>query len=326
MKTEIDWMGRWYTILKERGENDCPTLGRLDLSTGEIDWLRFSHSEMDGVGAFVKYYQKLGITLPNLPQIREKKRPGYWEKIAIMYRLIFKTPKLTTDWKERNEEAAPRDPLHIHWHIFKPEEVAKLENSCRLKGHSLNAYFMNTLTKVLLSELSHNSQGTWTLPVNLRPLVSKADFCSNHSSGILIPVAANDGPFETQKRISRALKSKQHWGVWWVHQVGKIIGMRGMRSISLKNSQKSFLLGSFSILGKWDFPQNHIWIGCPPGSKNFPISAFLLKAQGHLSFCLKIHPYVLKDESKVAPLFQKVIEQIISDAKGTYETQAATGQ
>lgn len=312
MNHEIDWMGRWYTILKERGENDRPTLGQLNLKTGAIDWLEFSHADMDGIGAFEKYYRERGTPLTHLPQIREKKKPSFIERLQIIYRLLFKTEKLKTIWRENNKDAAPRDPLHVHWKIFSPEDVEQMEVFCKKSGFSINAYFMNIVSKVLLKELSLNEEGTWTLPVNLRPLVLQSNYNANHSSGILIPIAKSDEIYDTHKRISKCLKEKQHWGIWWVHQIGRVVGMRGMRFISRQNSKKSFLMGSFSILGTWDLPEDHIWIGAAPGSKNFPISAFLMKAHGHLSFCLKIHPYILKDESKGPALFEKVISELLN--------------
>lgn len=314
MSEQIDWMGRWYVIMKERGENDCPTLGRLHLKSGEIDWFHFSHSQMDGIGAFVKYYQEKGTQLQNLPQIKEKKVPGLIERLKIFYRLIFKTKKARVDWKEFHPEAAPKDPLDIHYKIFSPAQLAALKSYCKSQGFSLNAYFMNTLTRALLPELTHNQEGTWTLPVNLRPLLARKDFCSNHSSGILVSMNKDDTPSDTHKKIAHALKSKIHWGIWWIHQIGKFVGMRGMRYVSAQNAKKSFLIGSFSILGKWDFPKDHIWVGCAPGSKNFPVSAFLLEANDHLSFCLKIHPAVLPGarEEVSGALFKSAVDKILS--------------
>lgn len=313
MTKEIDWMGRWYVIMKERGENDCPTLGRMLIDSEEIDWFSFSHSEMDGVGAFVKYYQQKGVTLKNLPEIKESSAPGIIERLKIFYRLIFKTKKAKIDWKEFHPEAAPKDPLDIHYKIFSPEEMNALKSYCKSQGFSLNAYFMNALTKALLPKLSKNEEGTWTLPVNLRPLLKREDYSSNHSSGVLVSMNKGDTPKETHQKIAGALKNKIHWGIWWIHQIGKFIGMRGMRYVSAQNSKKSFLIGSFSILGKWDFPENHIWVGCAPGSKNFPVSAFLLEANSHLSFCLKIHPAILPnaDESESSALFEGALEEIL---------------
>ncbi len=313
MSAEIDWMGRWYVIMKERGENDCPTLGRMNLKSGEIDWFDFSHSQMDGIGAFVKYYQNHGIQLSNLPQIKEERLPNFIERLKIFYRLIFKTKKARVNWKEFHPHAKPNDPLDIHIKIFNPPEVQALKNYCKAQGFSLNAYFMNSLTKALLPTLSHNEEGTWTLPVNLRPLLVREDYCSNHSSGILVSMNKGDTPHDTQQKIVSSLKNKIHWGIWWIHQIGKFIGMRGMRYVSAQNSKKSFLIGSFSILGKWDFPQDHIWVGCAPGSKNFPVSAFLLEAHSHLSFCLKIHPAILPnaDETQSSALFEGALEEIL---------------
>ncbi len=325
MGQQVDWMGKWYVIMKERGENDCPTLGRLHLKSGEIDWFQFSHSQMDGIGAFVKYYKQKGIELQNLPKIKEDKAPGFIERLKIFYRLIFKTKKARVNWKEFHPAAKPKDPLDIHYRIFSPAELSALKAYCKSQGFSLNAYFMNTLTKALLPELSQNQEGTWTLPVNLRPLLKREDYSSNHSSGILVSMNRDDSPKDTHQKIAQALKDKIHWGIWWVHQIGKFVGMKGMRYVSAQNAKKSFLIGSFSILGKWDFPKDHIWVGCAPGSKNFPVSAFLLEANEHLSFCLKIHPAVLPgaQEEASSALFESAVEQILSPLLS--DQKSATG-
>jgi len=170
---------------------------------------------------------------------------------------------------------------------------------------------MQTISSVLLPRLSHNSEGTWTLPVNLRPLLIKTDIKSNHSSAILINIKKEDIPLDIHKKISTALKNKDHWGIWWIHQIGKIIGYQGMKFISNKASKNNFVIGSFSNLSSWDLPPGHIWVGGPPGSKNFPISIMVMKANDHMSLSLKIHPFILKDSTQTPEILNEVTAHIL---------------
>lgn len=310
MKREIDWFGLWYKILKERGENDCPTFGKLDLETNEVEWQHFSHSDMDGIGALKKYYDSHNFKLTNLPELREKKVPNILERILIFYKMI-QIKKIKTNWIFFNSLARPSNPHLISWKVFSPSETSLLKEYCKKNKFSENAFLMNITSKVLLKELSKNGEGTWTVPVNLRPVLKRMDYNSNHSSGILIPIALLDSVATTHEKLKLALKNKQHWAIWWLHQIGKLIGMRGMRFISKQNSEKNYLAGTFSNLGKWELPPNHTWIGSPPGSKNFPIGVMLFTAQERLAFSLKIHPSILRDESSTQVLLNQLISAIL---------------
>jgi len=301
-KNQIDWMGLWYEIIKERGENDRPSFGCLNLETNAIDWMSFSHAEMDGVGAMMNYYQSKNYTLTKFPDLKENAPPTIIEALATLYRLLFKTKKIKTQWNETNNILNPDDPLKISFHIFSEESTKKILVYCKKEKISLTAFIMNESTHFLLSKLSSNHEGTWTLPVNLRPVLKTFNILGNHSSGLLINIKQKDSPKTTHQEIALKLKKKQHWGIWWIHQVGRIVGYQGMKYISNKNAQKSFMIGSFSNLGSWDLPPNHIWVGSPPGSKNFPISIMLMLANQRLSLSLKIHPHILKNQEEVPHL------------------------
>lgn len=312
MKNEIDWMGLWYKIIKERGENDEPTFGRYDLSTKKVDWFRFSHMDMDGVGVLNHLYQKRGIQLTKFPDLKEKKYPNFFEALLIFIKLAFKNKKIKTEWMERNEGLAPKDVHKISYYIFNPDQTKAIEEFSKNNNVSVCALLMNRSSKVLLQNLSFNQEGTWTLPVNLRPILKKENFNANHSSGILIPIKKNDQITDTNTQIKNSLKNKEHWAIWWIHQIGRVIGYSGMKYISNKNAQKSFMLGSFSYLSKWDIPSPDIYVGGPPGSKNFPVSVMVMLANGHMSYSLKIHPYILKDESKVEEYLNAIVHDVLN--------------
>ncbi len=170
---------------------------------------------------------------------------------------------------------------------------------------------MHEASKVFLNQLSTNQEGTWTLPVNLRPVLKREDYNSNHSSGVLISFHQNKTPMDIHQQIKNALKNKVHWAVWWIHQIGRIIGFSGMRYLSNKNAKKNFWVGSFSYLGEWDLPSDEIFVGGPPGSKNFPISVMVMIANSHMTISLKIHPFICKDTSKVPELLSQLSTELL---------------
>lgn len=310
-KNEIDWMGRWYLLLKERGENDCPSLGKVNLKTKDVEWYHFSHADMDGIGALVKFYRQKNIILTNLPALKESRPPFFLECLRIFWHLFFQIKNITPQWKEHNWGLVPKDLHQLSWIILSPLETVQIEEYCRNNKIAENAFFMNVISQVLLNELTINREGTWTLPINLRPLLKRQDITSNHSSGMLVSIKNTDTAKDTHRQIKDKFLKKEHWGIWWIHQIGKIVGLTGMRHISKRNAKKTFLLGSFSNLGKWEIPPNDIWVGAAPGSKNFPIGIMIMKANGHISFSLKIHPFILKDSSQVPLLLDKIIKNIL---------------
>lgn len=308
---EVDWFGLWYKIMRERGDNDEPTFGRLDLATKKVDWFRFSHSYMDGVGVLNYLYQKRGIKLTKFPDLKEKKAPSIFEYFNAFLKLAFKKPGPKVQWREVNHNYQHKNVHRLSFDLLTPAETQKLEAHAKKIKISVCAILMELTSRVLLKELSHNQKGTWTLPVNLRPVLVRKNYNSNHSSGILIPFDMNqDNAATINQNIKDALKNKVHWCVWQVHQIGKIIGLTGMRLISKNSSKKTFMLGSFSYFGNWELPENDIWVGGPPGSKNFPISIMVMIANQHLSFSLKIHPFVLKDQEHTDVLLQKIMAEI----------------
>lgn len=303
-------MGLWYKIIKERGENDRPNFGKYDLETGLVDWLTFSHADMDGVGAMLDFYEKINLPLKNYPYLKEKKVPNFFERLKIFYRMFFCIKKVKTVWKENNFGLEPENHRLIYFNIFSAEETLSIENYCKLNQFSVNAFLMNISSKVLLKELSINTEGSWTLPVNLRPLLKRENLKSNHSSGILVNIQKDDTPQITHNNIRTSLKNKEHWGIWWIHQIGKYIGYNAMRFISNQNAKKYFIIGSFSNLSTWDLPPGHIWVGGAPGSKNFPLSVMLMKANERLSLSLKIHPFVLKDLDRTKDILDNLVRAI----------------
>lgn len=310
-KDETDWFGLWYKIMRERGDNDEPTFGRLDLVSKNVDWFRFSHSYMDGVGVLNYLYEKRGIKLSKFPDLKENHGPNFFEYIIAFIKLIFQKKGPKVNWNEKNFNYQHTNIHRLSFDLLSIEETAKIESLAKTQKVSVCALLMDISSRVLLRELSQNQAGTWTLPVNLRPVLKRKNYNSNHSSGILIPYDLKiDTAQSINQNIKNSLKNKVHWCVWQAHQIGKIVGIAGMRLLSNNSANKTFMLGSFSYFGKWELPDKDIWIGGPPGSKNFPISIMVMIANKHLSFSLKIHPFILQNQEKTDEILAKIFEEI----------------
>ncbi len=317
---ETDWFGLWYKIMKERGDNDCPSFVRINTQTLEKFEMNFSHSEMDGVGALYKHYVlDRGIPIP-FPAHREKSPPNFFLLLKSFFAFIFLNKKHKTLWKESNWHLNPtgEDAKKFSYEILSTECTMQLENFCKKHSLSLNSVLISIFNAVLLPQLSINKKGMWTIPVNLRGPIQRQDFTSNHSSAILIRVQHNNDLSELiantrriQSNIKFKLQRKEHWMIWSIHHIGKYLGYKFMRWVSHQNAKKSFVLGSFSNLGKWDLPPGEIWVGGPPGSRNYPLSVMIFQNQNQISLSLKIHPFVLEDQSQVPTLLKKIVEHIM---------------
>ena len=82
--------------------------------------------------------------------------------------------------------------------------------------------------------------------------------------------------------------------------IGRLIGVGGMRFFSIRTERKSQWMGTFSNVGSWPpvgsapgiLDPDIVYIVAPPGTPNFPISVGLITWNGRLSITLKVHPSI----------------------------------
>ncbi len=304
---EVDWIGRWFTVAKERGINVTATLGKIDLKTNKVDWNHFCHSTMDGAGAMIKWIRDHGHETIGFPESREKKQPNLWKRPSIIYKTLKSMKKKNVAWKEQNMNFEMPDNREMDWIVFRPNEVMKLTKYAKKRKLSQNSYLLYKMNSLLLPLLlKENDSGGWMFPTNMRGPVYKTDRYCNHSSAITIYTDLKTTGESIHKQIKKELERGIHWGNWYLGHIGKIVGMKGMRKMSKKSAGSNFNFGTFTNMGSWplpgtkslgDFNQDEAYVCAPPGTVSYPISVGLITWNGNLSISFKIHPMICSDRS-----------------------------
>ena len=312
---QVDWVGLWYTVAKERGVNDVVDFGRVNTASGAVEWFDFSHQQCDGAGGMAYALKKLGRAVPPMPRSREDAPPRGLRKARILVRAARGPKPPVMRWKHPapGARAMPRD---FSWHVFSAEETNSILARAAAQKVSVNAWMMAHLTDVLLPELLEGAgPARWLFPVNMRGPVWTGDGLGNHSSAIPIFVRAGTKPAEIHAQIREGLVNGAHWATWWMLHVGKLVGLRGMRYLSRQSAKKSFWLGTFSNMGAWDDEHaspDEAWIVAPPGSENYPIGVGIVTWRGRMAISLKIHPAVCANRALPPRLFTEFVKRLLT--------------
>lgn len=318
---EQDWIGKWYTIAKERGTNITASLGRIDLSNNnEMTWYKFSHEDMDGIGALTKWLREKGYKIPELPKQKFNDKPAWWKRPFMFLKGMTNLEPSDIRWKVK-EEVKGSTGQDFPFVVLTIEETAKVKQAAKERGVGINAHLLEKLNNLVLGELAmDNVSGSWLFPVNMRGGVNKQNEYANQSSGILVKSKKHISALELQNNIKMELVNSKHWINWWAYHIGIVLGMRGMRYLSNRSSDKSFFFGTFTNMGEWPIPgsepkdlynPNEAYLCAPPGTKNYPISAGFMTWHGKTSISFKIHPSICPDQEKVTTLLQKYKESIL---------------
>ena len=319
-----DWVGQWYLILKERGENDLVSMGRGtrndDGFVKPVDTYEFSHSLMDGTSAIPHYFEELGEKI--VPRETDfKKKISLWTIIKLTFQSLTISPASRPQWSFLD---TTRRPLNVHEYAkfcLTKEDTKKIKDFCKENSLSENAYIISKFSKLVL-EMVDNPQDemTWLFPVNIRGIINKRDPKQNHSSFIPINVSNQTTVSGINHQIRSQLKSLRYLGIWWVHHLGVIFGKGLMRKLSLRASKRSFWLGTVSNVGEWEtnspeyktLGDDETWFFAAPGSNNFPIGLIIMTFNGKMGLSLKIHPSICEDNLKKAKdIVTKLREEMI---------------
>lgn len=317
---DFDWVSLWYSVARERGINDIFTFARADTATGEIEYHRFSHAEMDGVGAMGRLLRERGFHLPQLPETKHTRRPPRFARPLILFRALMASGPSEVDWLDR-DPTRPGDPHSFSWLTFAREETRRFAECCQARGVSKNALLLEAANQILLSELVQGDRpGKWVFPVNLRGAVRKSCDTANHSTAIAIVANKNTNAENIDQQIRYSLKSGVHWAAWWLLNIGRIIGRRGVRLLSRSSEKNSHWLGTFSNMGEWPPPgstttalnPNEVWMAVAPGTKNYPITFVCLTWNGRLTLTLKLHSSICSDRTLPTKILNQIKARILN--------------
>lgn len=304
-RADFDWVSLWYIAARERGINDICTVARHNTQTGEFERHLFSHAQMDGVGALGHLLRDRGYSLTQLPQTKFIVPPPLSKRPLILWRALRAAGPQQVAWIDRNP-SREGDPNALDFITFTHVETEHLSALCRRCGISKNAFLLEAVNRTIVPEVVNGTCfGKWVFPVNLRGAVNKSRDTSNHSTAIALSVDRFTTAEDLDRQIRNGLKSGAHWATWWILNIGRIIGLRGVRYLSIASEKNSHWLGTFSNMGEWNLngpegesnAHHDVWMAAPPGTKNYPISVACLTWNGRLTITLKIHSSIHPDPS-----------------------------
>lgn len=317
-KNETDWIGTWFALAREQGRETRFSAGFINTATNQAVWYEGDHEEADGPAWFINRLKDRGYNISDAPAAKIKAaQPPFYKRPLLIYRALKNMKKSTIPWKEFDPARKKIFKREFDWIAFTKEETEKIFRYAGSQGVNINSLFLKLLTDIVVSKLVKGPyEGCWLFPIGMRGLVSISRKDANVSSAVMIRTTRDISAQEIHSQLKRHLKNNVHWGAWWLANIGKVIGMRGMRYIT-KNSIKKFHLGTYSFLGEWppaelrkeNADPDEVWVTCSPGSPTNPIGSNGIIWYGRLSWSLKIHPSILTDQNKIG--------QYLNELKGT---------
>lgn len=298
-----DWVGLWFRIQAERGHSDEVPFFRLNLSRGEFTDLSFPHRERDGVAAMERALAEIGERPGRVS--RPVPRPPWWRVPVLLWRgLSGSGPKTRPSWRMLNEEARAK-PATFAFLVLNPVASRALSSRARGEKISVSAFLLERITAVVEEALCEGRVGgVWLLPVDMRgafPAEERPGNCVSYVAAVSDGAAA-----EIDRALKTALARFDHWANWWIYQVGRVVGYRGMQRISRRAAARSFWIGSFTDLGDCT-PVNGpgIWADCvwaiaAPGTPNNPVGCASIEWAGRRTISLRVHSAVSAEPERVA--------------------------
>lgn len=289
-RDEIDWAGRWFDLVEELQGEYVGMRGGLVQPNGATDWTFVPHARFDGLGGFVDLLRRT-TAAPDLPvPSRRAPLPTVWQRAKALIDLCRAPVLVAGRWKRQDGDCpVVRHKTNAATHLFTAEETQALERQARADGGPLNALLLAALARVSADELE-DGPNIWMMPVNMRGPVARPRDTANHTGYLQLDLGATATASTVQARMKESLRRRQHWGSWLFLNLGRVLGMSGMRAV-YRMQMRRFggrpFVGSFSNLGSWQGVGT--WYVCPPVTLNAPVAAGAIVCDGRLSLTLEAH-------------------------------------
>lgn len=305
----IDWAAKWFEIRAEMGQTDLATMMYQD-GDAPVQKEHFHHREADGFGKIQSLLHAEGIEIQ--APTRPLKRPSSFLHFYLLLKGLIQHPRLPHNpWKNFSAQTLSGLPDEVsHW-FLSSEENQKMKSLAKIKNLNLGFFIVSEIDQLAKKKLFKNPQdkGVWLSPVDLRGAFPNAPKGQNFVSFIVTEFLGVDHPDLVQKsfeKYKQDLRSGVYWAFWELANIGKWIGIRGMKWLVRQGTNKSFWMGSFSDLGIWNQEslfksksKNRRWIIAPPGSIAYPIGITTIEWCGNRSITIKVHPAICDKPSKL---------------------------
>lgn len=296
-RKDKDWVAEMFSALRDCGEDISIVFGRVPAqgrAAGEIAWHELPHDGYDGVSGLDTLLRQYGVAAPTLPTLQEG--PAPWLRrmrgvLSVLPYLGIRRQQWALDYNWQDPPAVPPPAGRVAWTLLDAAQTQAVVRAAKAAGVTVNTY--------LLSHLDAAVRGTWTpagaprrwmLPVNLRGAVVRPAPSPPHMSFLTVDIAAAPAPSALQAQIQRCLDQGQHWGMWSLLQLGRLLGEQGMRKdIRSREKRGHGATGMFSNLGVWNVGAGDGWVFCPAITRVYPIGAGCITVDGRMALTLQLH-------------------------------------
>jgi hypothetical protein len=315
MKSDQDWVGEWFRLHKERGEDVEMYMGYQKAPSSDPVLLKVDHCTHDGMSGFLNVLKDAGMLEQNLlPKIKKRTRLNPLLALIGAIRILFFRNSTKNQWKlSKNAQAKDQiDFAHLSL-----EETNQVRSYCKRSSLHLATFLLWTLDETVRSLADKDTPSTlWMLPLTMRNSVEADKLLGNAATFLDMPIHANDSPHSLQNRMKTRFFFQEHVLNYDLLRIGRWIGTNGMRKILNSKTGGNERTGVLSAMGVWGDPGHHFkdsnTFGAPPTTAFQPISATWAVWMGKMMLTIRLNRQVLKEPKFNAKLLATWREKILS--------------
>ncbi|MBM3383271.1 MAG: hypothetical protein FJY29_12675 [Betaproteobacteria bacterium] len=287
-------LGKIFKVEKQLGRGDLFEV--ISVFPGGREETRiFQHEDCDGLGALHRLSLEWNAHPLELPSF------GLSPRMSTLPRgisgIIRDLQPHQTRWKQIDLKANYTPRLLARRVLSKHATVAVVAAASK-HNVNLNTLLLWCFNKSVCEELLATEQQHchWLLPVNMRR--AKDSSCSsNQTSSIGLHFDRKTTLSELFRTYKESVNPWQALGNEKLTELLASLSEKQLLALARLRGEKNSWLGSFSNLGRWDFPSlqenplwpTHISIAPPAGTPCFPIGIGIITWQGHMSLSIRLH-------------------------------------
>lgn len=297
VSTQKDWLAEMFVALKDCGEDISIVFGKYAPSrSDEVTprWFTLPHDQFDGVSGLACLLAGEGVPVPPLPTLKDD-RPTWLRRTrgfaAILRYLGVRRQAWTVEFDWQQDARCLPPGQRVAWRVFDVEQTQALVAAARAVGVTVNSLLLSHLDTAVQGQWVPDDQPRrWMIPVNLRGAVSKPEENVPHMSFFTVDVPGRSDVHKIHAIVDRCRRSGQHWGMWSLLHLGRLLGEEGMRrDIRKRERQRHGATGMFSNLGVWSTGDQNCWVFCPAITRVYPIGAGCITTNGRMALTVQLH-------------------------------------
>ncbi len=304
---DMDYVGLWYEARLKYGIDDQMLFGIYESGAESPRWYRYSHRFYDGLGALSLLMKTRGLHFPDgLPKGRDTHVPSLLELLRAA-RKPLAAPSLQIRWKALQpfrETETSHMPVTL---LMTPEETARVEQCAKDAGVRSTFWLFWAGDRAAREALfGEGAVMPWLYPANLRGAVRCARDTMNQASAVTVHLADETSPAALREQVTTRLERLEHWRMWFMVNIGKLIGRRGVHWLYRQvATPPGRFAGSYTNLGVWDAPNTDGVICSSPCSHGYPVSLNTILCNGRRALAIRLHPVVAGDGELAARVLRR---------------------